>query len=175
MMDGSIYCSKTHIDFSAYMMPFQMCRVPSYHLRCWPLKWLQWFPWQNRVRVLKDHSHSVLVFSLAPCTQRLLQIFMIPCTVANEIFKVFPAFCCPIFFRPVAAIKFKMSEYFFQEILKCLSLNIQYVFSVLLWINYGFVRSPNHSVTQHSNFLELKLYCFWPRSPWWGVRSEESV
>lgn len=52
----------------------------------------------------------------------------------------------PHFFRPVAAIKFKMSEYFFQEILKCLSLNIQYVFSVLLWLKCGFVRSPNHPV-----------------------------
>lgn len=119
-------------------------------------------------------------FSALPLAHRdFSRFFMIPYAVANDIFKVFPAFCCPIFFRPVAAIKFKMSEYFFQEILKCLSLNIQYVFSVLLWIKYGFVRSPNHSVfvyvTQHSNFLELKSYCFWPRSPRRGVRSEESV
>lgn len=120
-------------------------------------------------------------FSALPLAHRdFSRFFMIPYAVANDIFKVFPAFCCPVFFSDLLQpLNLKWVNIFFQEILKCLSLNIQYVFSVLLWIKYGFVRSPNPSVfvyvTQHSNFLELKSYCFWPRSPRRGVRSEESV
>lgn len=55
-------------------------------------------------------------FSALPLAHRdFSRFFMIPYAVANDIFKVFPAFCCPVFFRPVAAIKFKMSEYFFSR------------------------------------------------------------
>ena len=44
----------------------------------------------------------------------------------------------PTFLRRVAAIKFKMVQF--------LNLNILYVFYVLFWIKYGFMRFANHCI-----------------------------
>lgn len=93
------------------------------------------------------------------------------CRFVNLSIVTFPVFCClvPTFFLLPSNLKWPN---IFHETVKCLCLNIQQLFYVLLWIKHFCLWNFSSSELQSSKLFYLNLMCWselWLKF-WWDSR-----